>query len=125
MNNKNKNVTHLYRGINEFKRGYQPISNLVMNENSDSWQIPTIFQNVEELFLSVNERTCSPVLGLLACIWLLHKRDSPTKACCLYYICCKLKMVLCNKLLNLFPCNTWHNFFFSSPYNPHFICNLY
>jgi hypothetical protein len=24
MNSKNKNITDLYRGINEFKRGYQP-----------------------------------------------------------------------------------------------------
>jgi hypothetical protein len=23
-NNKNKNIGHLYRGINEFKKGYQP-----------------------------------------------------------------------------------------------------
>jgi hypothetical protein len=34
MNSKNKNI-HLYRGIDEFKRGYQPKSNLVNYENSD------------------------------------------------------------------------------------------
>jgi hypothetical protein len=27
MNSKNKNIRDLYRGINEFKRGYQPRSN--------------------------------------------------------------------------------------------------
>jgi hypothetical protein len=33
--NKNKNVRDLYRGMNEFKRGYQPRSYLVMGENGD------------------------------------------------------------------------------------------
>jgi hypothetical protein len=28
-NSKNKNITDLYRGINEFKKGYQPRTNLV------------------------------------------------------------------------------------------------
>jgi hypothetical protein len=28
MNSKNKNIRDLYRGINEFKRGYQPRNNL-------------------------------------------------------------------------------------------------
>jgi hypothetical protein len=32
---KNKNITDLYRGINIFKRGYQPRSNLVKDENGD------------------------------------------------------------------------------------------
>jgi GTPase SAR1 family protein len=27
-NSKNKNIRDLYRGINEFKKGYQPLSNL-------------------------------------------------------------------------------------------------
>jgi hypothetical protein len=35
MNSKNKNIRDLYRVINEFKRGYQPRSNLVKDENSD------------------------------------------------------------------------------------------
>jgi hypothetical protein len=35
MNSKNKNIRNLYRGINEFNRGYQPRSNLVMDENGD------------------------------------------------------------------------------------------
>jgi hypothetical protein len=33
--NKNKNIRDLYRGINEFKMGYQPITNLVKNEKGD------------------------------------------------------------------------------------------
>jgi chemotaxis methyl-accepting protein methylase len=28
-NSKNKNIRDLYRGINEFKRGYQPVNNAV------------------------------------------------------------------------------------------------
>ncbi|PNF19615.1 hypothetical protein B7P43_G03232 [Cryptotermes secundus] len=35
MNSKNKNIRDLYRGINDFKRGYQPNSNLVKDENGD------------------------------------------------------------------------------------------
>jgi hypothetical protein len=34
-NIKNKNIRDLYRGINLFKRGYQPRSNLVKDENGD------------------------------------------------------------------------------------------
>jgi hypothetical protein len=30
-----KNIRDLYRGINEFKRGYQPRNNLVKDENGD------------------------------------------------------------------------------------------
>jgi hypothetical protein len=34
-NSKNKNIRDLYRGINGFKRGYQPRNNLVNDENGD------------------------------------------------------------------------------------------
>jgi hypothetical protein len=34
-NSKNKNNRDLYRGINEFKSGYQPRNNLVKDENGD------------------------------------------------------------------------------------------
>jgi hypothetical protein len=34
-NSKNKNITDLYRGVNEFKKGYQPRTNLVKDERSD------------------------------------------------------------------------------------------
>jgi hypothetical protein len=34
-NTKNKNIRDLYRGINEFKRGYQPRNNLVKDKNGD------------------------------------------------------------------------------------------
>jgi hypothetical protein len=35
MNNKIKNIRDLCRGINELKKGYQPRSNLVKDENGD------------------------------------------------------------------------------------------
>jgi hypothetical protein len=34
-NNKNKNIRDLYRGINEFKKGYQPRINIVKDENGN------------------------------------------------------------------------------------------
>jgi hypothetical protein len=34
-NSKKKNIRDLYRGINEFNRGYQAINNLVKDENGD------------------------------------------------------------------------------------------
>jgi hypothetical protein len=34
-NTRNKKIRDLYRGINGFKRGYQPRNNLVKDENGD------------------------------------------------------------------------------------------
>jgi hypothetical protein len=34
-NNKNKNIIDLYRGINEFKKGYQPRINIIKDENGN------------------------------------------------------------------------------------------
>jgi SLT domain-containing protein len=34
-NNKNKNIRDLYKGINEFKKGYQPTINIIKNENGN------------------------------------------------------------------------------------------
>jgi hypothetical protein len=34
-NRKNKDITDLYRGINEFKKGYHPRTNLVKDERGD------------------------------------------------------------------------------------------
>jgi hypothetical protein len=34
-NSKNKNMRYLYKEINDFKRSYQPRSNLVKDENGD------------------------------------------------------------------------------------------
>jgi uncharacterized FlaG/YvyC family protein len=42
-NSKNKNIRHLYRGINEFKKCYQPITNLVKDEGGDLLADPHTF----------------------------------------------------------------------------------
>jgi hypothetical protein len=34
-NNKNKNIRDFYRGINEFKKGYQPRINIIKDENDN------------------------------------------------------------------------------------------
>jgi hypothetical protein len=34
-NNKNKNIRHLYRGINKSKKGYQPRINIIKDENGN------------------------------------------------------------------------------------------
>jgi hypothetical protein len=34
-NNKNKNISDLYRGVNEFKKGYQPRINIIKDENGN------------------------------------------------------------------------------------------
>jgi hypothetical protein len=34
LNSKNKNIRELYRGIIEFKKGYQPKTNLVKDEGA-------------------------------------------------------------------------------------------
>jgi hypothetical protein len=34
-NNKNKNIRYWYRGINEFKKGYQPRINMIKDENGN------------------------------------------------------------------------------------------
>jgi hypothetical protein len=44
----------MYRGINEFKRGYHPRSNLVKDKNGDLLaDSQNIFKQVEVMFLSV------------------------------------------------------------------------
>jgi hypothetical protein len=35
LNSKNKNIRVMYRGITEFKKGYQPKTNLVKDEKGD------------------------------------------------------------------------------------------
>jgi hypothetical protein len=53
-NSKNKNVRDLYRGINEFKKGYQPRTNLVKNEKGDLLVDPHKTVNRWMNYFSVN-----------------------------------------------------------------------
>jgi hypothetical protein len=43
LNSKNKNIGDLYRDITEFKKGYQPKTNLVKNERGDLLADPQKF----------------------------------------------------------------------------------
>jgi hypothetical protein len=57
-NSKNKDIRDPYRGINEFKRGYQPRNNLVMDENgdllADSYSILNSWKNYFTQLLNVH-----------------------------------------------------------------------
>jgi hypothetical protein len=41
----------LYRGINDFKKGYQPKTIIVKDEKGDGCRLPQYYGEVEELFL--------------------------------------------------------------------------
>jgi hypothetical protein len=43
-NSENKNIRDLYRGTNEFKKGYQPRTNLVKDERGDLLADPQNFE---------------------------------------------------------------------------------
>jgi hypothetical protein len=54
--NQIKNIRDLYRGINEFKRGYQPRSNYVKDENGDLFaDTNTILNRWKNLLISIIE----------------------------------------------------------------------
>jgi hypothetical protein len=56
-NSKNKNIRDLYRGINEFKSGYQPRNNLVKDKNgdlSDSLSVLNRWKNYFSQLLNVH-----------------------------------------------------------------------
>jgi hypothetical protein len=61
-NSKNKNIRELYRGISEFKRGYQSRSNLVMDENGDLLADSNIIYRCKSYFSQLlNGRNVSDV----------------------------------------------------------------
>jgi hypothetical protein len=49
------NIRDQYTEINEFKRGYQPRSNLAKDENGDLLEDSNTILKVEELLLSIIE----------------------------------------------------------------------
>jgi hypothetical protein len=57
-NNKNKNIRDLYRGINEFKKGYQSRINIIKDENgnllADSHSVLNGWKNVFKQMLNVH-----------------------------------------------------------------------
>jgi hypothetical protein len=56
-NSKNKNIRDMYRGINEFKKGYQPRTNLVKDERGDLLADPHKILNRWKNYMSAVERT--------------------------------------------------------------------
>jgi hypothetical protein len=50
-----KNVGDLYRGINEFKKGYQPIINIVMDENDNLLTNPHSVHDVRQMGIHIAE----------------------------------------------------------------------
>jgi hypothetical protein len=55
-NSNNKNIINLHRGINEFKKGYQPRINIVKDEISDQLaDSHNILKQMEEILLSATE----------------------------------------------------------------------
>jgi hypothetical protein len=55
INSKNKNMKDLYRGITEFKRGYQTRNNLMKGKKGDLLADSEYFKYVEGLLSSVIE----------------------------------------------------------------------
>jgi hypothetical protein len=51
-NNKNKNITDLYRGINEFRKEYQPRINIIKDENGNLLQDPQSDLNMWKNFFN-------------------------------------------------------------------------
>jgi hypothetical protein len=51
-NNKNKNIRDLYRGINEFKKGYQPGINIIKDENGNLLADPQSVFNRWKIFFN-------------------------------------------------------------------------
>jgi C4-type Zn-finger protein len=61
---KNKNIRDLYKSMNEFKKGYEPITYLVKGEKDDLLADPQNSEYVDELLLSTIEcPVCGGVLG--------------------------------------------------------------
>jgi hypothetical protein len=42
-NSKSNNVRDLYRGINDFQKGYQPGTSIVKNEKDDLFAVPQYY----------------------------------------------------------------------------------
>jgi hypothetical protein len=51
-NNKNKNIRDLCRGINEFKKGYQPRINVIKDENGNMLADPQSVLNMWKISLT-------------------------------------------------------------------------
>ena len=58
INSRIRNIRDLFRGTNNFKKGYEPRTNIVKDEKGDLiTEIPRYYRQVEELFLPTIECT--------------------------------------------------------------------
>jgi hypothetical protein len=72
-NNKNKNIRDLYRGINEFKEGYQPRINIIKDENGNLLADPqNVLNRWKNVFNQVIMYMRFMMLGKWIYIWLSH-----------------------------------------------------
>ncbi|PNF30400.1 hypothetical protein B7P43_G12866 [Cryptotermes secundus] len=78
MNSKNKNIRELYRGINDFKRGYEPRSNLMSEVQSAIAKLKRYKslgsdQSPAETIQAVGEILRSKIHKLINSIWNTEK----------------------------------------------------
>jgi hypothetical protein len=72
-NNKNKNIRDLYRGINEFKKGYQPKINTKKDENGNLLANPqNVLNRWKNFFIQVLNVHGVQMLGRWIYIRLSH-----------------------------------------------------
>jgi hypothetical protein len=77
-NSKNKNIRDLYRGINEFMKGYQPRNNLVKVERGDLLaDTHKIFGGWKYYFCQVLNVHGAGGVGRLKCIQPSHLCQNP------------------------------------------------
>jgi hypothetical protein len=79
-NNKNKNIKDLYRGINEFMKGYQPRINIIKDKNvillADPQSVLNRWKNFFNQVLNVHGvhdvRQMDVDVCVCVCVWLSH-----------------------------------------------------
>jgi hypothetical protein len=77
-NSKNKNVRDLYRGINEFKKGYKPRTNLVKDKRGDLLADPhKILNSWKNYFCQLLNIHGAGGVSRLKCIQPSHLCQSP------------------------------------------------
>jgi hypothetical protein len=71
-NNKNKNIRDLYRGINGFKKGYQPRINIIKDENGNLLADPQTVLNRWKNFFNQVLYMGFMMSGRWIYLWLSH-----------------------------------------------------
>jgi hypothetical protein len=75
-NNRNKNIRDLYRGINELKKGYHPVINIIKDENgnllADLQNVLNRWKNFFNQVLNVHGVYDVRQMDIYIYIWLSH-----------------------------------------------------